>query len=103
MSRQVAVIKYVSKRNNMSHPTATTNQNIVCLFRVKLTCGFLGLVPAASSGGLTIRQKGKILLLVPEMADSRLQNLGSYALPVSGLRLPEDITIPLVQYYEREQ
>jgi hypothetical protein len=32
------------------------------------------------------------------MADSRLQNLGSYALPVSGLRRPEDVTIPLVPW-----
>jgi hypothetical protein len=31
----------------------------MCVFGVKITCGFLELVPAASSGGLTTRQKGK--------------------------------------------
>jgi len=30
--------------------TAATNQNIVCVFGVKITSGFLKLVPAAFSG-----------------------------------------------------
>jgi hypothetical protein len=61
---------------------AARNQNTVYVFGVKITSGFLKLVPAASSGRLMTRKKGEHLLLLPEIADRSGSTNG--ALPFIG-------------------
>ena len=49
----------------------------MCVFGVRITCGFLKLLSTVSPGGLTTRQKGKLLLLVPEIADGSGSTIGA--------------------------